>query len=93
MRVRLSGSFCKAKMKPANRRTGEPVNEIIELSVAGSPVRRLAGYTLRLSLVLSLDRVTDAQLKALEQRRNALWVNLERVSFGKGPQGLWRGAP
>ncbi len=33
---------------------GDPENEIIELSLAGSPVRRFAGFTIRLSLVLSL---------------------------------------
>ena len=91
MRARLSGSFSKSEDEtgePAIRRTE---NEIIELSFAGSPfpARRLH---FRLSL-FQLDRFTNAQLKALEQRGNALWVNLERVSFGKGLQGLWRGAP
>jgi hypothetical protein len=33
-------------MKLASRRTGEPENEIIELSFAGSPVRRFAGCTI-----------------------------------------------
>ena len=74
-----------------NRRTGEPANESSMISFSGSPVHRLA--SLFSLLQPPLDRVTDAQLKALEQRGNALWVNLERISFGKGLQGLWRGAP
>ena len=32
-------------------------------------------------------------MKALEESGNALWINFERVTFGKGLEHLGRGLP
>ena len=40
-----------------------------------------------------LNWLAEAQLKAREELGNTLGIDLERVSFAKGLQGLWRGDP
>jgi hypothetical protein len=41
-------------MNPVNWRTGEPVNEIIKLSLAGSPVHPFSGFTATENEIITL---------------------------------------